>query len=151
MKILAFDPAEKFGWAIGDNNSNQHGMWDFKLKRDENFAFKLIRFKEKLMKLYYAEKPDFIVYERVSGINSAAIMSHSKFVAIIEVFCTENNIPFKGYSASEIKKHATGIGNAGKKEMLKVAIKKYGYRGNDDNVADAICLLKLAIEDNGIQ
>lgn len=150
MKILAFDPAEKFGWAIGDKDSNQHGMWDFKLKRDENFAFKLIRFKEKLTTMYNAEKPDFIVYERVSGINSAAIASHSKFVAIIEVFCTENDIPFKGYSATEIKKHATGKGNAKKQDMLKVAIRKYGYRGADDNVADAICLLKFAIEDNEI-
>jgi len=81
----------------------------------------------------------------------AAIMSHAKYVGVIELLCTERDIPFKGYHAKTIKKHATGNGNCGKKEMIKTAIKKYGYRGNDDNVADAICLLKLAIEDNEIQ
>lgn len=148
MNILAIDPAEKTGWATNAGNKDvEWGMWDFKLKRDENFAFKLIRFKAKLEEAIKKYKIDLLVFERVSGVSSVAIMSHAKFVGVMEVMCTESGLPFKGYSAGEIKKHATGKGNAGKKEMLKKAIKDYGYRGKDDNEADAICLLKFAEDD----
>jgi Holliday junction resolvasome RuvABC endonuclease subunit len=138
--VLAIDPAEKTGWACSDGT---YGLWDFKLKRDENFAMKLIKFKKEFV-------AKIQVFESVSGRMSAAIMSHSKFVGVMEVWCTENNIPYKGYHAKEIKKHATGNGNANKNLMVKTAIKKYGYRGSDDNVADAICLLNLAKDDYGI-
>lgn len=151
MKIISIDPAEKTGYAYGESMTDYEcGLWDFKLKRDENFAFKLLRFKEKFSTLCSSYKPDLVTFERVSGINSAAIMSHSKFVAVIEMYCTENSIPFKGYSASEIKKSATGVGNAKKDLMIKTAIRMFKYRGTDDNVADAICLLNLSILDNAI-
>lgn len=144
MKILALDPAEKFGWAI---SRNLYGTWSFKLSRDESFAMKLIRMKAKLKEIIETEKIDIVVFERPSGRMPAAIMSHAKFVAIVEIYCTENNIPYKGYSANEIKKFASGKGNCNKQVMLEEAKRQLGYPGKDDNEADALWLLELAKSD----
>jgi Holliday junction resolvasome RuvABC endonuclease subunit len=46
------------------------------------------------------------------------------------------------YSATEIKKDATGKGNAGKPVMIAKAI-ELGYKPEDDNAADAIHLYLL--------
>lgn len=145
MNILALDPAEKFGWAV---DRRIYGTWNFKLARDESFSYKLIRFESKLKEIVEAKNINCIVFERPSGCSSAALMSHAKFIGVIEVFCTKNNIPYKGYSASEIKKYATGRGNASKKDMIKQAIKTLGYRGKDDNEVDALWILELHKADN---
>lgn len=144
--VLSIDPGEKCGYACSDGT---YGLWDFKLKRDENFAYKIMRFEACLLSIMSEKNIQLVTFERVSGINSVAIMSHSKFVCIIELHCTKQGIPFKGYSASEIKKFATGIGNAKKDDMIKAAVQKFKYRSTklDDNVADAICLLNLTLKD----
>ena len=140
-RILALDPAEKFGWSV---SNRIFGCWNFAIKRDQSFGIKLIKFKSKLHATVKAHKIDLIVFERVSGHHSAAIMSHSKFIAVIEIYCLENNIPYQGYSAPAIKKDATGKGNCGKPEMIKAAQDRLGYQGTDDNEADALWLLNLA-------
>lgn len=146
MKILALDPAEKFGWAVGEKEktSTVSGVWEFKLKRDESFSMKLIRFRSKLVEMIELEKIDVVAFERPSGRMPAAIMSHAKFVAIVEVYCTENNIPYIGYSAKEIKKHATDNGNASKIMMMKAAVRRFKKPIQDDNEADALWILDFA-------
>lgn len=143
-KILAIDPAENTGWAIAND---VYGQWNFKLKRDENFGMKILRFKSKLKEVFELEKPDIIAFERPAGRNGAALISHSKFVGIIELFCTENDIPYKGYSASEIKKFGTGKGNAGKPLMVQHAKEKYGYQGDSHDEADALHLMNYCKHD----
>jgi len=147
LKILAIDPGENTGYAVNEGDKCIWGLWNFKLRRDESFGFKLLRFKSKLKEIVEIEDIELIVFERPAGRNAAGLISHAKFVGIIEEFGIRKKIPTKGYSPGEIKKHATGNGNAGKPLMIKKAIQKYGYKGADDNEADAICLLKLAIED----
>ena len=49
----------------------------------------------------------------------------------------------KAFSAKEIKKFATGNGNCGKQAMVDAAKIKYGYKGEDDNIADAMHMLGL--------
>jgi Holliday junction resolvasome RuvABC endonuclease subunit len=152
MKILAIDPAEKTGWATNTGAKGKFlwGTWDFKLRRDESFGMKLIRFKSKILEIVKTEKIDLIFFERPSGFRAAAVMSHSKFVGVIELIGIELEIPTKGYSAKEIKKFATNNGNAGKKLMIQAAIKKLGYRGGNDNEADALWILEFAKNDLGL-
>jgi Holliday junction resolvasome RuvABC endonuclease subunit len=144
IKLLAIDPAERTGWAI---SKTEYGLWDLKPKRDENFAFKLLKLKAKLKEIVQLAEINTIVYERPSGHHANAVISHSKLVAVIEMFTTENNIPMKGYSAKEIKKFATDNGNANKEKMLIAARQKLGYIGEDDNEADALWLWCLAADD----
>lgn len=145
LVILALDPAEKFGWAL---DRNTYGTWNFKLGRDESFSYKLIRFEKKLQEICEFKKVSMVVFERPSGIHAAALMSHAKFLAVIEMYCTKNNIPYKGYSAPEIKKFATGKGNAGKKDMILKAQEELQYKGNDDNEVDALWILELFKAEN---
>ena len=139
MKILAIDPSSNTGWAI---NNNIYGLWDLSTRKDESMGMKLIRFKSKLQEIHELEKLDVIVYERPGGRNIYPIIHQSKLTAIIEMFCDENKINYRAYSAGEIKKFATGKGNSNKEAMIKAA-KIYGYDGNDDNIADALHLLNL--------
>lgn len=144
MKILAIDQASNCGWAI---SRELYGTWDLKTKKDESQGMKLLRFRAKLKEICKLEKINLIVYERVAGIHKSSIIHAAKLVAIIESFCEENNLQYKAYSATEIKKWATGRGNAKKDLMIKMAKEKLGYQGDNDNEADALWILELAKND----
>ena len=144
MKILAIDPATICGWAVSRELS---GFENFKPKSGESSGFKLIKFKAFLQKTIRAEKIEFVVYERPAGRFKNDIMSHAKFVAIIEVVCIEEGVEYRAYSPGEIKAHATGNGNAPKAAMIKAATHRWKIKVVDDNHADALCLLSLAIKD----
>lgn len=147
MKLLALDIASKTGWCL---DKHLYGTWDFKTRKDESMGMKLVRFKAKLTEVHNLEKFDIVVYERPAGRHAHAIIHQAKLIAILEKFCEENNVEYKSYSASEIKKFATGKGNANKKQMIDAAKHKYHYLGNDDNEADAIHMRYLAKEELGI-
>lgn len=53
---------------------------------------------------------------------------------------TTTMVPFAAVAPSSVKKYATGKGNAGKAEVLTSAVRRLGYDGSDDNVADAMWL-----------
>lgn len=144
IKILAIDPATKMGWAISPVLC---GMENYTPKSGESSGFKLIKFKSFLQKIIQTENIELLVYERAGGRFKNDIMSHAKWVAVIEIVCIELNIQYRAYSSGEIKKFATGKGVASKAEMIKAAIRKYKKPVKDDNVADALHLLHLAIED----
>lgn len=144
MKILALDPAEKFGWAI---SVDLFGVENFKLKSGESSGFKLIKFKAFLTKIIDTEKIEIVVYERAGGRFKNDIMSHAKWIAIIETVCIEKNVQYRAYSSGEIKTFATGKGTAKKIDMIKSAVRMYKRPIKDDNIADAMHLLHLAKKD----
>ena len=140
MKVLSLDIASTTGWAI---DTKVYGTWDFKTKKDESMGMKLIRFRSKLKEVHELEPLDIVIYERPAGQHANSIIHQAKLIAILEEFCEENNIEYRAFSASEIKKFATGKGNANKQEMIDAAKTKYGYTGSDDNEADAILMREL--------
>lgn len=144
LKILAIDQASETGWCCGED---LYGCWNLTTRRDESVGSKLLRFKAKLREIIDLEKIELIVYERVAGRHTTAIIHASKMVAIIETLCEELGIQYTAYSAKEIKSFATGNGNANKDAMIKAAQEKYGYDGQNDNIADAIHIYQLAKQD----
>jgi Holliday junction resolvasome RuvABC endonuclease subunit len=144
MNILAIDPATKLGWAI---SAKLCGMEDYTAKSGESSGYKLIKFKSFLLKILETEKIELVVYERAGGRFKNDIMSHAKWVAVIEMICIEKNIEYRAYSSGEIKKFATGNGACSKADMIKSAIRKYKVPVKDDNIADALHLLHLAKND----
>jgi Holliday junction resolvasome RuvABC endonuclease subunit len=141
MKILALDQASSCGWCCG---KDLYGCWNLNTLKDESQGMKMIRFRSKLKEIIESENIELVVYERVAGFHKNSIIHASKMVAIIETFCEENNIAYKAFSATEIKKFATGKGNANKEAMIKAATSKYNYTGINDNEADAIHLYHYA-------
>lgn len=144
MKILALDVATHCGWAI---SSTVYGVWDLTPKRDESSGMRLIRLKSKLRTIIESEKIDVVVFERPGGFHKGAIIVQSELQSVVKMYCEENNLQYRAYSSKEIKKFATGNGNAGKDKMVAFAKSKYEYSGNNDNEADAIHLFNLAVED----
>lgn len=140
MNILALDVATHTGWCTKTTS----GVWDLTPKRDQSMSMRLIKMKAFLRELVSLETIDLIVFERSQGQHQSSVIIQSELHGVLKLFCEESNIPYKAYSPKEIKKFATGTGNANKKAMIEAAKEKYGYQGNDDNEADAIHIFKLA-------
>jgi len=142
MKILAIDPATISGWAL---SKEIYGTWNLHTRTDESWGMKLIRFRSKLTEILEAyPEIKVIAYERPAGRNTRAIITQSKIIGIIESVVIDYELEYIAFSASEIKKFATGKGNCGKPAMIEAAKKLYNYLGSDDNEADALHLLHLA-------
>lgn len=138
--ILAIDPASILGWAL---SRTDYGIWDLKTRKDESMGMKLIRLRSKLDEIYEMYSFNLMVYERPGGRHKNPIIHQSKLIGKMEEWCEEHNVDYRGYSATEIKKYATGKGNAGKPAMIAAAQEQLEYPGNDDNEADALWLLEL--------
>ena len=139
MKILALDPATKCGYATGESS----GVWNLASKSYESTSMRLIRFRAKVNQIVLDEGITFVVYEKPGGRHYNGIRSHANLEGVLLEYCLSHGLDFKGFSASEIKKFATGRGNAKKEDMVQAAIAKYG-QVEDDNHADALHLLHLA-------
>ena len=152
MRILALDPATRCGWAymqIGGVLSS--GTWDLSTRADESTGMKLLRFEAKLREIV-ANGLDLIVYEaarHAAPKMQRSLQHQTKLQAIIERLGEELKIDYRGYSPSEIKKFATGKGNAGKPEVCRAVRERFGVAVNDDNEADAVAILMLARTEYG--
>ena len=103
---------------------------------------RLIRFRAKLKEMIDLDKPDVIVYELPAGLFKASIMVASEMIGVLKTLCEDEGIEYAHESATEIKKFATGKGNAKKDVMISKA-KELGIDVIDDNHADAIHLYRL--------
>mgnify|MGYP000848415379 FL=1 len=143
--ILALDIATKTGW----RTKTSSGVWDLKPNRGESEGMRVVRFKSKVKELILLENINLVAYERPAGMHKSSIMVASEMVGVLKDLCIEMNVELSCYSASEIKKFATGKGNASKQLMIDDAIKK-GFNPKDDNEADAIHLYNLVVSDIGV-
>jgi Holliday junction resolvasome RuvABC endonuclease subunit len=146
VKVLALDPATKCGFA---HTSGGSGTWDLSCRRDESGGMRLVRLVSKLDWIAAAVGVDLVVFEaarhgapRMAG----ALVVQAELQGIIKHWCEQKGINYRGYSPTELKRHATGKGNAGKPAMLEAARAKWpGTNIEDDNQADSLWLLDLAM------
>ena len=117
MKILALDQATKTGWC----SPNASGVWDLSPKRGESIGMRNVRFRAKLIELIDLEEIEMVVYERPAGRNKSALLVAGELVSIIKLVCEDKGVEYGCYSATEIKKYATGKGNANKDAMVEAA------------------------------
>lgn len=142
MNILALDLGTKCGWASNYLKPSS-GVWDLKNKLTESIGMRYIRFGGYLSNCGLA---DIVVYEEVH--NHRAVDAAHVFgglQAILQTFCLESKIEYRGIGVGTIKKWATGNGNAKKDAMICAAALKFkGVNVIDDNHADALWLLDYA-------
>ncbi len=149
MKILALDPATKCGWSHTDVVG---GVWDLSVKRDESSGMRMIKLRSKLYDLLDAVEIDLVVFEaarHAAPKMQGALVTQAKLQSVIEIWGDDQGIQYRGYSPTEIKKFATGKGNASKAMMIETAQDKWGDIIEDDNHADALWLLALATDQYG--
>lgn len=145
LQILAIDPATNSGWA---HSSGSSGVWDLSVRRDESAGMRLIRFRGKLNEILDDVGVDLVVYEaarHAAPKMQGALTVQAMLQGVLVAWCEDHGIEYRGYSPSEIKKHATGKGNANKALMLKTAQENWpSIEIIGDNQADALWLLDLA-------
>ena len=142
MRILALDIATTTGW----KTETSSGVWKLKQKKDDSTGMKLVRLKSYLKELVTLENIDVVVYERPAGMFKSAIITESELIGVVLLLCEVLSLQCTAYSATEIKKSATGKGNAKKQDMIEAAV-ALGFKPEDDNEADAIHLYNLAKKD----
>ncbi len=142
MNILACDPASKFGWA---HSSGPCGTWDLTPKRDESKGMRLIRLRGKLNEMIKSVGVDLVVFEAARhAASNGALVVQAEIQGVLKLWCEDNHIEYRGYSPTEIKKHATGKGVGKKEAMVAAAKAKWpGKEIPDDNAADALWVLDL--------
>jgi Holliday junction resolvasome RuvABC endonuclease subunit len=140
FNILALDVATHCGWAVSNQIS---GVWDLSIKRDESSGMRLLRFKTKLLEIIESQNINLVAFERSAGFHKNALVTQAELHGVLKLTLETLGIEYRAFSAKEIKKFATGNGNAGKPLMIKAAQEKYGYIGKDDNEADALHILNL--------
>lgn len=145
MNILALDLATNTGFCT----RSVSGVWDLTPRKNESKGMRLIKFKASLQDLCKVEVITLVVFE--GAVTYGKFPNHVgvELQGVLKLFCEENNIEYKSYMPTEIKKFATGRGNSDKKAMIAAAQQKFGITSADDNQADAVCLYYLAKQDLG--
>jgi len=150
--LLAIDLGGTSGWAMWNNGTVSSGSISFtkaKGKRFEGPGMKFVRFSRWLRGI---PTPDVIAFEAVRrhlGVDAAH--AYGGYLSHLTAFCDSHNpqIPYEGLSVGTIKKRATGNGGA-TKEMMIDACAKLGVVPQDDNEADALWILLLMVEAEGL-
>jgi hypothetical protein len=142
--ILTLDLGTQTGWSLLHRGVICSGTLTFKNDRYQGGGMRYLRFSRwlddmkglaggHLTEVYFEEM------RRHLGVDAAHV--YGGFLATLTAWCEGEAIPYQGVSIGTIKHHATGKGNASKKEILKV-VKAKGYDPQDDNEADALALLE---------
>ena len=144
--IAALDFGITTGWATSTGLS---GTWDLSIRKDESSGMRLIRFEDKLRTLVRSGA-SVVVFEAISArqgknTNQNAITLHVKLQAILERLAVEMGFEHKSYNNQSIKKRA---GARNKAEIMAAAEKVFPKQHiTDDNQADALWCLQLALEE----
>jgi len=146
-KILALDLGTKTGFALLSGQDNiTSGTANFKPSKFSGGGMRFVSFQRWVQSLHDGDSGLTEVYfESVRRhIGTDAAHMYGGFLACLTAFCEKHAIPYEGVPVGTIKKHATGKGNASKKEVID-AMRAKGFSPEDDNEADALALLNLII------
>ena len=149
--ILSLDLGTTTGWALRSRDGSiVSGSQSFKPQRFEGGGMRNLRFNRWLSEVTSpgrsANLVDIIVFEEVrSHAGTDAAQIYGGLMGQVEVLGETKKIPYEGVPVGTIKKHATGKGNANKLMMI-TAMQALGHNPVDDNEADALALLRWAIE-----
>jgi len=68
---------------------------------------------------------------------------------VVRCFISQKyGVNYKLIAPPSLKKFVSGVGNCKKNLMLLYAFKKFGEEFNDDNICDAYCLARLALDEH---
>jgi Holliday junction resolvasome RuvABC endonuclease subunit len=146
--LLALDLGTTTGWALrGSDHAITSGSQSFRPQRFEGGGMRFLRFKRWLAELKDMTCGiDALYFEEVRRhVSTDAAHAYGGFLATLTAWCEHHQVPYQGVPVGTIKKHATGKGNAGKDAVI-AALRAAGHAPSDDNEADALALLRWAID-----
>ena len=142
--LLALDLGLHCGWACGYTDDNPaSGVW--RLDKAPPRKHPGARFRSlnvELMMVY----PEVIAYEDVRRhMGTTAAHVYGGWLAIIQSFACTHNIELLPLGVTEIKKHATGHGDASKPEVMQ-AMRALGHDPQTEDESDALAVWYCARE-----
>lgn len=146
---LALDLGTTTGWALRGvlSGSLLSGTWNFQPRRGDGAGVRFLRLQAKLDEMRRDWPLRRVVYELPAGHykSGAADDCIKGLVSHVQSWCERNSVPCEGYSPTQVKKLATGKGNANKAAVLAAAKEKYPDQNIvDGNQADALFVLELS-------
>ena len=150
MTICALDLATTTGYASVSHGIVMSGTFKCRQSSKEPWGVCFLRFKRWLRDWLFQEKPDKLYYEEVMRFSSSASAKvYCGLRAVMLLECEAHGVDAIGLSVGQIKKSFTGKGNASKQDMIDIACEKYpDIKIIDDNHADSLAILELAIQNN---
>lgn len=148
MRILAIDPGTQCGWCVRhDATRIDAGTWDLSPRRFEGAGIRYVRLRALLVEVLERAKPEVVAFEQVRrhmGVDAAHI--YGGIVAVVMSECESRGIAYQGVHVQDIKKLATGKGNAKKDAMLAAANERWKLTlgPKDENEADARWIAEAA-------
>lgn len=146
---LFLDPGTITGWAIRDEYGKLigSGTWNFKPRRGDGAGMRFLRLQWQLDSIRQHHRLRRLVYEQsvASRMHGSAADICAGLIATIQAWCEVSEVPYEAYAPAELKKAATGKGNANKDTMLCEAIRRFpDVAIEDHNHADALLLSVVA-------
>ena len=110
---------------------------------------RLIGIRDNIIKLIDDPKQPKSVY--IEGLSYASVGSSNAELAaihyLVRIYLYEKNTDFSIVTPPQLKKFVTGKGNSKKSLMIKNVYKNFGFDTEDDNIADAYGLARMAFEE----
>jgi len=147
VSVLALDLATLTGWA---HSNGESGVQDFALRRGESPGMRFVKFRGWLNRFLDDIPTEIIAYEQAHHRGGAATHVLENFVGRVMEIAAERGLETMPRHTAEIKKHATGKGNANKPMMVAAAEARWWIDVIDDNHADALWLLDLVQTELGL-
>ena len=146
MTVLALDVGNKTGWARGDGARVESGVQDFTPRRTDLPGIRWFRFTAWLIPM--SEHVEHIITERWTSAPGIAGKISAGYVTRVEEVCAMQGMIHQEVSPAELKRWATGKGNASKREMVDAVLSRRGWTdklalGYDE--ADALALLHFSL------
>ena len=142
MRFVGLDLSTKTGLVILDESGNVLTEKEItsKIKKDPQ---RMIDLTEQV--LSHLEKDDVIAIEGFSyGSRGKGIAFQFGYGYSVQIALYTNDFNYLIVTPSQVKKFATGKGNASKDNMILPIYKKWGYEHESDNVRDAFILAQIA-------
>lgn len=157
-KCVGLDLGTKTGYAYTfDNNVHveMSGVQDFTPRRHEGGGMRMMRFSKWLEELLDGDGVILFYEEIASHKGTHAAHIYGGLLGILQSYCEDHKIPYRGFPVGTIKKHATrspmspaGRGNANKNDMVAHASSRFGDVTSHDQ-ADALWVLSLGLRELG--
>jgi len=144
--ILALDIATITGWAIKSDRGIVSGTWGLSPTPVDDCQYKGTKLWWRLEEMSNAHDITKVAYELpfIHAKHKRGMMSTVALTGILRLWADSHRIEEIGYTTVQIKKHATGKGNADKGMMVAAAKERWPDRRiADDNEADALWVLDL--------
>lgn len=148
VNILALDLGTKTGFALRRRDGRMvHGTEEFTPRASWGPGQKWLRFRSWLSATITEHSITQIAFEDVKRHGPGQVLAahaYGGFRAMLEMVADQHRVALVPFGVGQIKKHWTGSGVAKKDDMLMQA-KVRGFAAVDDNNADALAILHLAI------